>query len=50
MNDVIQPPAERDLPPRRAARMRAELLAATAAPGRARSGAGSWSRPRRWSP
>lgn len=32
MNDLLQPPAERDLPPRRAARMRAELLAATAGP------------------
>jgi hypothetical protein len=32
MNEVLRPPAERDLPPRRAARMRAELLAATAGP------------------
>jgi len=32
MNDLFKPPAERDLPPRRAAQMRAELLGAAAAP------------------
>ncbi|MFI7540748.1 hypothetical protein [Actinoplanes sp. NPDC049599] len=32
MNDLIETPAERELPPARAARMRAELLAAVAAP------------------
>ena len=32
MNDLIEPPAERNLPPARAARMRADLLAATRAP------------------
>jgi hypothetical protein len=32
MNDVLKPPAERDLPPVRAARMRAGLLTAIAAP------------------
>jgi hypothetical protein len=32
MNDLIEPPAERDLPPTRAARMRADLLGATRDP------------------
>lgn len=32
MNDLITPPAERDLPPHRATRMRAELLAAARGP------------------
>ncbi|MEU8228926.1 hypothetical protein AB0C12_04885 [Actinoplanes sp. NPDC048967] len=32
MTDLIEPPAERDLPPARAARMRAELLAAARGP------------------
>jgi hypothetical protein len=34
MNDLVTPPAERDLPPGRAARMRRELLAATRGPAR----------------
>jgi len=34
MNDLINPPAERDLPPGRAARMRAEILTATRVPRR----------------
>ena len=34
MNDLINPPAERDLPPGRAARMRAEILTATRVPHR----------------
>src|SRR5919107_1090120 len=32
MNDLIEPPAQRNLPPARAARMRADLLATTRAP------------------
>lgn len=32
MNDVLDPPAERDLPPGRAARMRADVLRAVARP------------------
>ena len=34
MNDLINPPAERDLPPGRAARMRAEILTAVRVPRR----------------